>query len=304
MLYQLGDSKENFRAEMATTLGPGPNDKTSKSSVRMKSVLAIPNASGGDEGLPPDPDIAISVASDAQLALTAGAFPPGKGNVASTLRSWDFPSPSRVGNKGSPPESSTSVSLMPTPARPQPSTNFTSPSKPPAGRIRKLPVQETAPFSGEFEVVIPTAGAQAIAFASESAPGRDPNMAVSAQDYPGWQGKVGDKGAARIFGVDLNDNVAVAKMTVQMENAQALTHFILQTSMNGKAWTSRARYPEDTAPWDGRPVVTSFPTYRGDFPVRLGRFGAAGGLVPKNGSIVLLPSCGYMAAYVPNLDEE
>ena len=128
-------------------------------------------------------------------------------------------------------------------------------------------MQETAPFSGEFEVVIPTAGAQAIAFASESAPGRDPNMAVSAQDYPGWQGKVGDKDTARTFGVDLNDNVAAAKMTVQMENVQALTHFVLQTSMNGKEWTTRARYPEGTAPWDGRPVVTSFPTYRGGFPV-------------------------------------
>jgi outer membrane protein assembly factor BamD (BamD/ComL family) len=168
--------------------------------------------------------------------------------------------------------------------------------------IRKLAVQETAPFSGEFEVVIPTAGAQAIAFASESAPGRDPNMAVSAQDYPGWQGKVGDKGTARTFGVDLNDNVAAARMTVQMEETQALTHFVLQTSMNGKEWTTRARYPEDTAPWDGRPVVTSFPTYRGGFPVS----NPEGLELPedwheKMEQMSSSPSCGYLAAYVPNL---
>ena len=41
----------------------------------------------------------------------------------------------------------------------------------------------------------------------------------------------------------------------------ALTHFVLQTSMNGKDWTTRARYPEHAAPWDGRPRITSFPTY-------------------------------------------
>ena len=30
-------------------------------------------------------------------------------------------------------------------------------------------------------------------------------MAISSQEYPGWQGNVGDKNAARIFGIDLND---------------------------------------------------------------------------------------------------
>jgi hypothetical protein len=58
--------------------------------------------------------------------------------------------------------------------------------------IRQLMLKETSPYSGEFEGVIPTAGAQALAFASESAPGRDPNMTISAKDYPGWQGNVGD----------------------------------------------------------------------------------------------------------------
>ena len=168
--------------------------------------------------------------------------------------------------------------------------------------IRKLPAKETSPFSGEFEVIIPTAGAQAIAFASESAPGRDPNMAVSSKDYPGWQGKVGNKGSARIFGVDLNDNVAAAEMTVEMEKGQSLTHFVLQTSMNGKEWTTRARYPKDTAPWDGRPVVTSFPTYRGGFPVS----NPEGLELPedwhtKMEELSSSPNCKYLAAYVPNL---
>ena len=105
--------------------------------------------------------------------------------------------------------------------------------------IRQLVLTETSPFSGEFEAVVPTTGAQALAFASESAPGRDPNMAISSQDYPGWQGKVGDKEALRTFGIDLNDNVPIDKMTLDMGGAgQGLTHFVLQTSMNGKDWTT------------------------------------------------------------------
>ena len=50
--------------------------------------------------------------------------------------------------------------------------------------IRQLVLKETTPFSGEFEAVVPTTGAQALAFASESAPGRDPNMAISSHGLP------------------------------------------------------------------------------------------------------------------------
>ena len=307
MLYQLGDSKENFRAEVATTLGPPvPNDKTLQIlgedeirfgySQRFRAKM---------KDLPPDPEIAISVASDAQLALTAGAFPPREGERLLDIEELGLSTAqAALGTRAVRPGNPVYLRVIDADASKTPAVDqlYLTLQTSSGDEIRKLPVQETAPFSGEFEVVIPTAGAQAIAFASESAPGRDPNMAVSAQDYPGWQGKVGDKDTARTFGVDLNDNVAAAKMTVQMENAQALTHFVLQTSMNGKEWTTRARYPEDTAPWDGRPVVTSFPTYRGGFPVS----NPKGLELPqdwhqKMDQLSSSPSCGYMAAYVPNL---
>jgi len=42
---------------------------------------------------------------------------------------------------------------------------------------------------------------------------------------------------------------------------------VLQTSMNGRDWMTRARYPVDEAPWDGRPQVSSFPTYRGGLDI-------------------------------------
>jgi hypothetical protein len=41
---------------------------------------------------------------------------------------------------------------------------------------------------------------------------------------------------------------------------QAVTRFVLETSLNGRDWVTRARYPKDDTPWDGRPTVSSFAT--------------------------------------------
>jgi tetratricopeptide (TPR) repeat protein len=110
---------------------------------------------------------------------------------------------------------------------------------------------------------VPTAPSQAVAFASENAPGRDAAMAISPGNHPGWQGKPGDKETQRIFGVDLNDDVALGTMTIQPIAGQAPTHFVLQTSQNGRDWVTRSRWrgAADPAPYDGRPQVTSFPTF-------------------------------------------
>ena len=307
MLYQLGDSKENFRAELATNLGPPvPNDKTLQIlgedeirfgfSQRFRAKM---------KDLPPDPDIVIRVASDAQLALSAGAFPAREGERTLNIEELGLSTAQEaLGTRAVRPGNPVYLRVIDADASKTSAIDqlYLTLQTSSGDEIRKLPAKETSPFSGEFEVIIPTAGAQAIAFASESAPGRDPNMAVSSKDYPGWQGKVGNKGSARIFGVDLNDNVAAAEMTVEMENGQSLTHFVLQTSMNGKEWTTRARYPKDTAPWDGRPVVTSFPTYRGGFPVS----NPEGLELPedwhtKMEELSSSPNCKYLAAYVPNL---
>jgi hypothetical protein len=160
------------------------------------------------------------VASDAQLALSAGAFPPREGERTLNIEELGLSTAQKaLGTRAVRPGNPVYLRVI------DPDASKTSDidqlyltlQTSSGDEIRKLPAKETSPFSGEFEVIIPTTGAQAIAFASESAPGRDPNMAISAEDYPGWQGKIGDKGAARIFGVDLNDNVAAAEMSIQME---------------------------------------------------------------------------------------
>jgi hypothetical protein len=253
LLYQLGDSKDKFRAEVPTALGaPNPNDK-------VLQVLGIDEIRFGFserfrakmDDLPADPDVVISVASDAHLDLTAGAFPPREGERRLDIEELGLDTAqAALGTRAVRPGNPVYLRVTDPDRSVSPNTDEVTVSlRASSGdEIRQLVLKETAPFSGEFEAVVPTTGAQALAFASESAPGRDPNMAISSLDYPGWQGQVGDKEKARIFGVDLNDNVAFDRMSVALGDDGKPTRFVLQTSMNGTDWITRARFPEDTAP--------------------------------------------------------
>jgi len=274
LLYQLGDSKEKFRADVPTALGaPIPGDKTLQVlgedeirfgySERFRAKM---------KDLPADPTVVIGVASDARLAFSAGAFPPREGERRLNIEELGLSTAqAALGTRAVRPGNPVYVRVT------DPDQSLTSGvdevvvslQTSSGDVIRQLVLKETSPFSGEFQGVVPTAGAQALAFASESAPGRDPNMTISAKEYPGWQGNVGNAEAARIFGVDLNDNVALGQMTIDMgDQGQRITRFVLQTSMNGKDWTTRLRTPDASAAvWDGRPHVSSFPTNTGGVPI-------------------------------------
>ncbi len=270
LLYQLGDSKDKFRADVPTALGaPTLGDKILQVlgddeirfgySERFRAKM---------KDLPADPGIVIGVASDAYLSFSAGAFPPREGERRLDIEELGLSSSqaalgTRTVRPGNP------VYIRVTDADRSLTTGddeITVSLQTTSGdEIRKLALKETSPFSGEFQGIVPTAGAQAIAFASESAPGRDPNMAISARDYPGWQGNVGDATKPRTFGIDLNDSVPIDKMTVDTGDASSnLKRFILQTSLNGKNWITRARFPETTPVWDGSPHVSSFATFGTD----------------------------------------
>ncbi|MFK7910841.1 MAG: hypothetical protein AB8F34_09570 [Akkermansiaceae bacterium] len=267
MLRQLGDNKEKFRAEVQTALGPPvPGDKTLQIlgddeirfgySKRFRAKM---------DDLPDDPKIVISVASDAQLALAAGAFPPRDGERKLDITELGLSTAqAALGTRSVRPGNPIYLRIndadqSKTAAVDEIFVTLTASS---GDEIRRLKLTETGPFTGEFQAIVPTSGAQALAFASESAPGRDPNMAISSKDYPGWQGKVGDRDSLRTFGIDMNDNVSVDKLSVTTGGAgESLTHFVLQTSMNGQDWTTRARFPDSSAAWNGRPQITSFPTY-------------------------------------------
>lgn len=309
MLHQLGDDKERFRAEVPTQLGaPMPNDKKlqilGEDEIRFGYSKRFRDKM---DDLPPDPDTVIGVAADAYMALSAGAFPPRQGERKLDIEELGLTTAQRkLGTRAVRPGNPIYLRVVDADQSKtaKPDTLSVSLKTTSGDEIRHLQLTETGPYTGEFEAVIPTTGAQAMAFASESAPGRDPNMAISSKDYPGWLGQVGDKNAKRTFGVDLNDNVALDTMAVTWGEAdQGLTHFVLQTSMNGKNWITRARYPEDSAPWDGRPQITSFPTYsRNHIPISTPkRRELPADWVEKMELTSAQPGIDYVAQYMPDL---
>ena len=275
LLHPFGDSKEKFRAEIVTELGaPRKGDK-------VLQVLGVDEITYGYskrfrdrmEDLPDDPDTFIEVASDAQLALTAGAFEAREGERKLNIEELGLSTAQKsLGLRSVRPGNNIYMRVIDADRSISPGIDeITVELLASSGdSIRKLVLKETSAFSGEFQVEVPTAPAQAIAFASESTAGRDPNMAISKQNYPGWQGEVGEADKARTFGVDLNDNVPIKSMSLDTgDGVQSLTHFVLQSSMNGKQWTSIARFPEEKTIWDGRPQISAIPTYgNGSIPIK------------------------------------
>ncbi|QTN33086.1 outer membrane protein assembly factor BamD [Akkermansiaceae bacterium] len=125
--------------------------------------------------------------------------------------------------------------------------------------VSQVTLRETGTHSGWFEGSIPTTGAQALAFAKDSEPGRNPNMVISpaADTYPAWRPVAGQE--APDFRIDLNDNSALGEMTITArEKGAALKSFMLQTGMNDGDMTTVAVFPREMiapkSPW--APSVT------------------------------------------------
>jgi len=308
MLHQLGDDDERFRAEIATTLGPPvPGDKTlqvlGKDEIRYGYSQRFRDKM---KKLPPDPDTVITIATDAQLAFSAGFLPPRDGEANLSIEDMEISTAQRkLGTRtvrpGNPvylrvidPDQSQTDKRDELPVRVEVSSGDV---------IRRFLLQETGPYTGEFIGVVPTAGAQAMAIASESAPGRDPNMSISAHDYPGWLGNVGDPTKQRLFSIDFNDNVPLETMTFSwLSDASPLTHFVLQTSLNGRDWQTQVRYPDHVAPWDGRPRISSFPVSREGINVSpLGDRTLPPDWQEHMTLTSVRPSSGYQAAIIPGL---
>ncbi|MFP4354940.1 MAG: tetratricopeptide repeat protein [Phycisphaerae bacterium] len=120
--------------------------------------------------------------------------------------------------------------------------------------IERLEITETDTHSGVFEGSVATASGQALAYASDSAEGREANFVISSEEYPAWVGMpVTGENRAKTFSVDMNDNVAPEKMKIVAGvPGRRLTRFILQSSLNGKDYRPLATYPSSVEPWDGQ----------------------------------------------------
>ena len=311
MLRQLGDNKEKFRAEVPTALAaPAPGDKTLQVLGRDKIQYGYSKRFREKmKDLPPDPDVVIDVASDARLDITSGSFPPRAGERRLDVEELGLSTAQiALGMRTVRPGNPFYIRVIDadqsrTAERDEISVSVNSSS---GDEVRRMTLLETDTHSGEFTGTMPTASAQAMAMASESASGREANMALSAEPYPGWTGETGSTAKEILFTVDLNDDVPLDTMSVLCgEAAHVPAEFVLQTSMNGRQWISRARHPSDPAPWDGRPRIRAFPTYRNGIRVSVPEdrnlpadwrsameIGSARETVPYEASIV--PSLGAM----------
>jgi hypothetical protein len=112
-------------------------------------------------------------------------------------------------------------------------------------------LEETDTHSGVFEGKIQTATAPATAFASDSEEGKEPGFAISSGNYPPWVA-LADNRRPKIFSVDLNNNLTLGRMTVLADvPGRLLKRFTVQTSMNGKDYTTVATWPAPMPDWDG-----------------------------------------------------
>ena len=117
--------------------------------------------------------------------------------------------------------------------------------------VSSVVLTETGTHTGWFEGKLRTTGAQAMAFARNSEPGRNPNMVISPnENYPSWR-PLDRKGARHEFIVDINDNAPIENMEiVAKQDGFKLRKFILQTAMNRTDWTTVGRFPENLIPED------------------------------------------------------
>lgn len=118
-------------------------------------------------------------------------------------------------------------------------------------KIPSFKLTETTPFSGIFEGAIPTESAPAIAYATDSDEGREPNFVISRGKHPAWIA-LPDNKRPKYFTVDLNGNEKLTDMTITAsETGRRIKSFLLQVSPNGKQFKTIGSWPEEHKPWDG-----------------------------------------------------
>lgn len=126
--------------------------------------------------------------------------------------------------------------------------------------IEGFRLEESETHSGVFNGSVPTEPAPAVAFATDSDEGTEPNFVISAGEYPAWVA-LPDNKRPKSFSVDLNDSVFFGKMNVESSvPGRKLKDFLVQVSSNGKDFRTVGSWPEEHEPWDGSPrgIVTRY----------------------------------------------
>ena len=126
-----------------------------------------------------------------------------------------------------------------------------------SGDRLSVSLTETGPVTGVFEGGIPTGASQALAYASDTTDGSDPNNAIGPPNDTPWVA-LADNIRPKLFSIDLNDNVALGTMTVTAAvPGRKLKDVYVQTSLNGRDFVTRGQWRADGQatfkPWDAAP---------------------------------------------------
>ncbi|MBN2301112.1 MAG: outer membrane protein assembly factor BamD [Lentisphaerae bacterium] len=118
-------------------------------------------------------------------------------------------------------------------------------------KIETFALIETGEYTGIFEGSIPTESAPAIAYATDSDEGRDPNFVISSGNHPAWIA-LPDNKRPKNFSVDLNSYEVIDEMTLtSAETGRRIKSFVLQISLNGKTFKTVGSWPTPYKPWNG-----------------------------------------------------
>lgn len=267
-LLPFGDSKTKFRGQIITVLGPttpGDNVLQVLGSDKVQYDFSDRFKAANNISLSRPP--ALTVASDAELYASSGEIRSReeleaekleeiiRERIGETVRQDDEEvalSTVRVGSQIKPGNSANIRVIDPdrslTPGVDELNVRIAARS---GDIIGAFTLKETDTHSGVFEGSVPTEAGQPTAYASDSADGSEPNYAIAPGDYPAWSG-LADGQKPKTYTIDLNDNVALGKMSILADvPGSKLKAFTLQTSFNGKEFTTIGRFPEAHKPWDG-----------------------------------------------------
>ncbi len=273
-LSPFGDSKTTFKGRLATELGPvKKGDHTIQVIGRDRVHYAFSDRFAEAQQIEDNEPFTLAVATDAELYAASGRILSREEREARALEEMirkrmgeDAPEPDAVplstvrAEDQIKPGNKINVRVIDADRgitrKPDKLTVRLATAS--GDAIDAFELVETEPHSGIFEGAVPTEAAQATAYASDSQEGTEPSFAISAKKYPAWVGLPRpSKSRPKTFSVDLNDNVSLGTMkVVAKEPARKLKSFLVQTSFNGRDFTTVGAWPEPFKPWDGKATLT------------------------------------------------
>jgi outer membrane protein assembly factor BamD (BamD/ComL family) len=263
-LLPFGDSKTKFEGEMQTALAPlVKGDHTLQVLGRDKVNYCFSDQFKRSAGITNDTVTTIDVISDAELFISSGRIltreeqeelelqrqllvidkTAEEGRTLSSVRANNEIKPGNpISVRVVDPDRSTTAGKDQIKVR-----VVTSSGDSVDGAV----LTETDTHSGVFEGKIQTASSAATAFASDSEEGNEPAFAISSSNYPPWVA-LADNRRPKSFTVDLNNNLMLGRLNILADvPGRRLKRLSVQTSMNGKDFTTLATWPEAMPDWDG-----------------------------------------------------